>query len=82
MKTAFTALFVALSSPALANGFFLGGMADGMREAQEIDLQRRALENDRRTGGSSYERLRMQIEMDRLRRAIEENNRLLKEQAR
>lgn len=55
-------------------------MADGMVDAQRLDLERRALEMDRQYGTNSFRDLRQEFEMQDLRRAIEENNRLRREQ--
>lgn len=75
-------LLCLLPTAGWASGFFMGGMADGMRDQQELDLQRRALDLDARDGGSRYKRTRDEIQQDRIRRQIEENNRLLREMER
>lgn len=43
-RIAHVVIVLSLSSPASANGFFLGGFTEGMRQAQELRLQERALE--------------------------------------
>ena len=68
-------LLTMLPVSAAAQGFY-GGAADGMRERERIELQRRALELDRRYGTSTYR----DYEAEQLREAIEENNRLLRQQ--
>ena len=64
-----------LSGSVLAEGFFLGGAADGMLEARRLELERRALEMDS-DGGSRYDRLKQQHRLDDIQRLLEENNRL------
>lgn len=70
-----------LPTAALSQGFY-GGAADGMREAEERQMQRRALDLDARDGGSRYNRLQNQIQQERIQRQLEENNRLLRDMER
>lgn len=76
---AFGIAFLALASPAHSQGFFLGGAADGAATAQQLELQRRALDVDRRYGTDDYEEMRRQQKMREMQRAIDENNRLLRD---
>lgn len=71
-----------LSFSAMAqDGFFLGGVADGIRQAEEMQLQRRALESG---NYGFYNQLRQQQQIQRqqqqlreMEQLIEENNRIL-----
>ena len=67
-----------VSWPVLAEGF-LGGMADGMIEAQRLELERRALDLDRQDSCSRFDALRQRHQMDEIKRLLEENNRLRRE---
>lgn len=72
----YAVLFVAfLAMPAHAQ--FLGGAAEGIRSANEYDLQRRALELDALDGGSRYRRLRTEQQLDAIQRQLKENADLL-----
>ena len=79
MRT-FAAMIVLAMLPGSAGADYLGGVAEGMREAEQLSLQRQALELDRRHGTNHYERLRQQQQMEELQRSIDENNRLLRAQ--
>lgn len=81
MRTAAFGLALTLfATAASAGGFFYGGAADGLATAQDLELQRRALEIDRRYGTDHYYELRRDRQMRDLQRAIEENNRLLRDE--
>ncbi len=67
-------------SPAPAQ--FLGGFAEGMADAERRELQRRALELDARDGGSRYDRLRQQQELEAIVRELRRQTDLLEQQRR
>jgi hypothetical protein len=69
-----------LSTAAQAGGFALGGAADGMAVARDMELRDRAFELDRRYGTSTYEDLRRDQQIRDLQRAIDDNNRLLRDE--
>lgn len=79
-KACLIAVFALACSPAGAQGFFLGGAADGAAVARDQELRQRALELDRRYGGDAYEQLRQEQRLRDLERALDKNNRLLREE--
>jgi hypothetical protein len=81
MKTAIACALViaSVTSAAAGGGFFMGGAADGMADAQQLDLQRRALEIDARDGGNRYWQLRELQEREELNRLLRESNDLLRQ---
>jgi parvulin-like peptidyl-prolyl isomerase len=79
-RTIFGLALSLLASAAHGQGFFLGGAADGAATARQLDLQRRALDLDRIYGTDAYEELRRDQQIRDLKRAIDENNRMLRDE--
>lgn len=80
-SVAIIALTMALAGPAAAgSGFSAGGMAEGMENAERLAIERRAVEIDRQYGTNHYRNLRQEFELQELRRELQENNRLRREQ--
>ena len=77
---ALSSLLMASSAMARGGGGFFAGAAEGLQSAEELELQRRALEIDRMYGTDHYRELRRDKQMRDLQRAIDENNRLRQQQ--
>lgn len=73
------ALFTSTAASA-QSGFFMGGYADGVAQARQLELQRRALELDAYDGGNRYNHLRTEQQLDELNEQLRRNNDLLEQQ--
>lgn len=73
------AILVSIATASAQSGFFLGGAADGAARSRELSIQERAIELDARDGGSRYERLRQQQQLDAIERQIRRNTEAIEE---
>ena len=68
-----------LASITTASAQFLGGWAEGAARSRELGIQERAVELDARDGGSRYESIRRQQQLDAIERQIRRNTEALEE---
>jgi hypothetical protein len=78
-RTYLAVILIVASAPAGAQGFFYGGVADGNAVARDMELRQRALDLDRRYGTDEFERLQQDRRQRDLQNALDENNRLLRD---